>query len=281
MKKIGLVSLVFSTLALMIAALGHAEPLQYLNVNLPQYISQDTSVRVLSDSLKSGNEFIRKCVAVRLGQFDNSSVVPLLINAYENEPVRPFTTDPTNGVRYYALTSIGKAGGIEAESYLTKLANEIFLQQKELDWAKGDAIQITVGVLDGLAEIASQADIDLLLNIFESHGHGMVVRKFAYTAYIRARLKSSNLSHTQEGVNWVLDQLRSIVNSDSTRSSPMNSPNRIKGDALFTNLVELGIDHEEMIRQYRSFLSSEDPVNAELDRILSIVHGWKKRIGKQ
>lgn len=257
------------------ASFAYAAPLQYLNIKLPSYFSSVSSISILSDSLKSKNEFVRKCAVVRLVELGNTESVSMIIEAYENEPIREFTIDLNNGLRYYSLSGLGKLKSPEAAAYLRKLAQDVFILKADMDWAKGDAFQIVVGVLDGLAEIGTEEDTNFLLSVFDGAEFGSGIRKFAFTAYTRVHLRNPELINNREKVAYVLEYLKSLVDSDPMDTLSTDTPDQIKRRALFTNLVELGIESEDQIMEYKLNLPVKDPFVKELENVLSIVRNWK------
>jgi len=174
-------------------------PFSFYISSMPAYYRSVTSIEVLADSLKSPVEMTRIRAAYRMAEPKNASAVPFLIEAYENEPIRKVVTDSPAGFRYYALVAIGAIGGQEARSFIRGLANDFFVAKTGYTWAQGDALDIMLGLFDGMSQLGGQEDASLLLSIFANEDYTYNTRKFAYTAYARIVYKADKFPSNREG----------------------------------------------------------------------------------
>lgn len=261
-------------------------PFSFYISSMPAYYRSVTAIDVLADSLKSPSEMSRIRAAYRMAELKNPAAVPLLIEVYENEPLREGAIDMGNGLRDYALVAIGIIGGKEAEVFLCALVKEIFFE-KGLEWAKGDAIYIAGGAIDGLSmtkSICADSLLSRIIEAYEKRRHPFATLEFAYTARDRLELirdesqaRKFALLDTFKDHSSILhrNQDTSFANQQEERTFLLDN---YRIHALQRNAIEIGIADPQALLEYKTALASGDPFANDMDYVIAIANKTRERL---
>lgn len=261
-------------------------PFYFYIRSMPAYYRSMTSIDILADSLKSSVEITRIRAAYRMAELKNPTAIPLLIKAYENEPLREPAMDMGNGLRDYSLVAIGIIGGNTAEKYLCELAEEIFFN-RGFSWSKGDAIYIAGGLIDGLSMTQSDCAESLLSRLiewYENQGRPSATLEVAYIARNRLQLLKNE---TQSQKSSLLDEFKvlktSVKMTEDTASSReyyYDSDYTIrltKSKALQDNAIEIGTADPQALQEYKNGLAADDPFRSEIEHVIEIANKVRNR----
>lgn len=266
-------------------------PFYFSIEGMPAFYHSMTSVSALGDSLKSPMPRTRIFATYRLAEMRVRTSFNLLKEAYEAEPInKQRYIDSQKGMKYYALVAMGILGGQEAEQYLCHFAEECFFSPKGFSWAGDDAIDIAVGILDGLSVTRTACAESLVSRIiagYEKEGRPNATLQIAYTARYRLLLLSDE---AQTRKSQLLNELKLLTNSvqqteDQASSKeyykdPIYQIERTKRDALRINVLEIGIANPDALREYKMTLPANDSFVGKLDYLINLANNWRSRLDK-
>ena len=246
----------------------YSQPIPFKKMSLPEVLKSSHSVELITDSLKSTDEWMRIYAAVRLGELQDPAAIHSLEEAYAREPAFN-TIDHGYGLKYYCLRSIGLIGGSEAARFLNKTWDDLFSSKLgEKDRYLGeDVIGNYKGLFEGMEALDEPGYSGLLQLFFSNNGLHSILRELACRSYLRIYLKDARFATFQDSLVYLLREKMSAASIPRYDENGNRTTASIKDSALYGLIITVGQQDPDAIRSFASALPPSDPFVAQLDTL--------------
>jgi hypothetical protein len=245
------------------------------------FLSQDTAIpdsvksienaQSLQKYIDSKLESDRVAACIRLGEIGGRDSYELLLETFENEPVKG-DMDSYMGVKYYSLASMGRTGIDEAQDYLIEMAWEYSAHLQPLSPYSevNDSLSVIEGALEGLYQFGSPTAIACLDSIFQSEEYYWLVRSRANLMLLKYELRNDSISTSSDTARFLINRLdKSGGPFGQFESDGSISRGFIVQNNIFSMVYDLKAITLPYLTDFVSGLSDDDPRIASLKRLMT------------
>ncbi|MCP4634462.1 MAG: hypothetical protein GY855_16155 [candidate division Zixibacteria bacterium] len=173
---------------------------------IPDYMKNENSIKKLREFIYSAKTTDRIVTCLRLAEIGGEQSLQLLKEAVEKEPYYS-VVDPCSGVKYYALTSIGKIGGSEAEEYLNSIISRYSIQNGD-GLNHMDSIVTLHGAFEGLYEMGTNSAVFSLEDVYKNKDLYWFERDLADLILLKCELRSEKITTAADTAQYLIEQLK-------------------------------------------------------------------------